>query len=159
MRLVGLAAVLLAFWLLLSGHYEALLIGYGLLSVFICVVFARRLDILDGESFPLHLVGRGILYWPWLIYEIVKSAIDVTKIILNPKLPISPTLVRVNAHQGGPVGIATYANSITLTPGTISAAVSEKRKEILVHSLTEEGAEALEDGEMDRRVSVFEGWA
>ena len=64
--------------------------------------------------------------------------------------------MRVTAHQKGAVGIATYANSITLTPGTISAAVSERKHEILVHSLTEEGAEALEEGSMDRRVSVFE---
>ncbi|MCT8971260.1 Na+/H+ antiporter subunit E [Microbaculum marinisediminis] len=156
MRLVILAAVLFAFWLLLSGHYEALLIGYGVLSVGLGVLFARRLDILDEESLPYGLFWRGVLYWPWLILEIMKSAIDVTKIILNPKLPISPTLMRVTAHQKGAVGITTYANSITLTPGTISAVVSERKHEILVHALTEDGGEALEEGEMDRRVATFE---
>jgi multicomponent Na+:H+ antiporter subunit E len=159
MRLLILAATLFAFWLLLSGHYEPLLISYGVLSVAICVVFARRLDIIDAESFPMNLIGRAVVYWPWLILEIIKSAIDVTKIILDPKLPISPKLVRVTAHQKGPVGITTYANSITLTPGTISAVVLERKNEILVHALTEEGAEALEEGEMDRQVAAFEGSA
>jgi len=157
MRLVILAAVLMTFWLLLSGHYEALLIAYGVGSVVICVAFARRLDILDEESLPYGLMFGAVTYWPWLVLEIMKSAIDVTKIILHPKLPISPTLVRVPAHQKGAVGITTYANSITLTPGTISAAVSERRHEILVHALTGEGADAVEEGEMDRRVAAFEG--
>ncbi len=157
MRLVVLAAVLFVFWLLLSGHYDALHIGYGVLSVAICVIFARRLDILDSEALPFQLVGRAVTYWPWLVVEIVKSAVDVTRIILSPKLPISPTLVRVTTHQKGSVGITTYANSITLTPGTISAAVSERRHEILVHALTQDGAEALEEGTMDRRVVEFEG--
>jgi multicomponent Na+:H+ antiporter subunit E len=157
MRLVLLAVVLFAYWLLLSGHFEPLLLAYGLLSVAISVWFAHRLQILDAESFPIQLTLRAISYWPWLIVEIFKSAIDVTKVILSPKLPISPKLIRVTASQTGAVGIVTYANSITLTPGTISAAVSEKRHEILVHALTEETADALEEGEMDRRVTGFEG--
>ncbi|MEJ8571342.1 Na+/H+ antiporter subunit E [Microbaculum marinum] len=157
MRLFILAAVLFAFWLLLSGHYEALLIAYGLASVAVAVFFVRRMDVVDAESFPISNTVGGITYWPWLIVEIFKSAIDVSKIILDPKLPISPNLVRVTSHQKGPVGITTYANSITLTPGTISAVVLERRYEILVHALTDEGVEALEDGEMDRRVSAFEG--
>lgn len=157
MRLIILAAVLFAFWLLLSGHFEPLLIAYGVASVVLAVVFARRMDIVDQESFPIAKTVGGIAYWPWLIVEIVKSAIDVSKIILNPKLPISPNLVRVPSHQKSPVGITTYANSITLTPGTISAVVLERRHEILVHALTDEGADALEEGEMDRRVTEFEG--
>ena len=157
MRLIILAAVLFAFWLLLSGHLEALLIGYGLVSVAIAVVFAWRLDVVDAESFPVTKMVGGITYWPWLIVEIVKSAIDVSKIIVNPRLPISPNLIRVPSHQKSPVGITTYANSITLTPGTISAVVLERRHEILVHALTDEGADALEEGEMDRRVTDFEG--
>jgi multicomponent Na+:H+ antiporter subunit E len=157
MRLIVLAAVLYCFWLFLSGHLEPLLLAYGVASVAIAVAFAWRLDIIDDESFPIHLTLRGVLYWPWLIVEIFKSAIDVTLIILNPRLPISPTLTRIPARQKGAVGLTTYANSITLTPGTISAVVSERRHEILVHGLTEDSARALDDGEMDRRAAEFEG--
>lgn len=157
MRLLILAAVLFAFWLMLSGHYEPLLIGYGLASVALAVWFVRRMDVVDEESFPVGNAIGGITYWPWLLVEIVKSAIDVSRIIVSPKLPISPNLIRVPSHQKSSVGIATFANSITLTPGTISAVVLEARHEILVHALTDDGAEALEEGEMDRRVATFEG--
>lgn len=157
MRLLGLAIPLILFWLLLSGHYDPLLIGLGLASVAVTVWFMARLAVVDGESLPLHLMFRGARYWPWLVAEIFKSAITVTRIILSRPLAISPTLARVTARQQGPVGIATFANSITLTPGTISAVVLEQRREILVHALTEEGAEDLHGGEMDRRVAAFEG--
>ena len=72
-------------------------------------------------------------------------------------LPISPTLVRVKTSQKTALGVNIYANSITLTPGTIS--VEATRKEILVHAVTREGAEALAEGRMDRRVTAFEGEA
>lgn len=157
MRLLGLAIPLMLFWLLLSGHYDTLLISIGVACVLLTVWFMARLAIVDGESLPLRLVFRGFRYWPWLLVEIFKSAITVTRIILSRPLAISPTLTRVSAHQAGPVGITTFANSITLTPGTISAVVLEQRHEILVHALTEEGAKDLEAGEMDKRVAMFEG--
>jgi multicomponent Na+:H+ antiporter subunit E len=85
----------------------------------------------------------------------VKSALEVSKIILSPRLPISPTFVRVKPTQRTSVGLAIYANSITLTPGTVSVEVAEA--EFLVHALTKEGAASLMEGDMDRRVSRFEG--
>ena len=103
----------------------------------------------------IHLSFRAVTYWPWLGIEIAKSAWDVTKLILNPKLPISPTFIRVRASQRTPVGIATYANSITLTPGTVTARVSGN--EFLVHAITRKGAEDLAEGTMDQRVKQFEG--
>jgi multicomponent Na+:H+ antiporter subunit E len=79
----------------------------------------------------------------------------VTKVILHPRLPISPTMTIVQASQKTAAGIATYANSITLTPGTITVGVSGR--ELTVHALVREGALDLESGGMDRRVSQFEG--
>ena len=96
-----------------------------------------------------------IFYYPWLIREIAKSAWAVTKIIINPKLPISPTMTVVRASQRTAAGVATYANSITLTPGTITVGVNGN--DLTVHALVREGAIDLEGGEMDRRVSRFEG--
>ena len=150
----GLAIVLLGFWLLLSGHYTAFLVGGGIGSVIVVVWFAFRLDILDDEGFPIHLGWSAVTYWPWLLKEIVKSAWDVTKIIVNPALPISPTLVTVTATQKTVVGRVTYANSITLTPGTITVELEDDQ--LLVHAITSGGAESLVEGEMDRRVTAFE---
>ncbi len=149
------ALVLYAFWLLLSGYFTAFLMTAGAASAVAVVLIARRMDIADHEGHPIHLGLRIFTYWPWLIIEIVKSAWDVSKIILNPRLPISPTLIRVKTSQKTEVGVVVYANSITLTPGTISVDVSHG--EILVHALTQEGAAGLQSGEMDRRVTRFEG--
>jgi multicomponent Na+:H+ antiporter subunit E len=89
----------------------------------------------------------------------VLSALNVSKIILDPKLPISPTMVKVDAQQKSAVGLATYANSITLTPGTISVEVSERGKTIWVHAITRENAEGFADDEMNRRVAWMDAAA
>ena len=113
-------------------------------------------DVLLRAERPLVELGLGALtYWPWLLWEIAKAGWDVTKIILHPDLPISPELIRVPASQRTDLGRVIYANSITLTPGTISVETDEET--ILVHALTRAGAEGLESGDMDRRCTAFEG--
>lgn len=155
MYAVSSALVLYVFWLLLSGYFTAFLMTAGAASAIAVVALARRMEIVDHEGHPIHLGWRALTYWPWLVIEIVKSAWDVSKVILNPRLPISPTLIRVKTSQKTEVGVVVYANSITLTPGTISVDVGHG--EILVHALTREGAAGLQTGEMDKRVTVFEG--
>ena len=155
MRYVSLGLILSGFWLVLSGHYTVITVTAGATSVVGALLLAARMKTVDEEGHPVHLLPRAVTYLPWLAREIMISAWDVTKIILNPRLPISPTLIRVKASQKTPVGITVYANSITLTPGTISARVSGH--EILVHAITRDGAEAVGEGTMDRRVTKFEG--
>ena len=106
--------------------------------------------VADQEGHPLHLTWGALIYWPWLLVEIVKANIDVVRRVLSPSLPVSPTMLRVKASQKSDLGQVIYANSITLTPGTISVDVANG--EILVHALSREGAEDLVGGEMDRRV-------
>ena len=155
MRLVSTFFVLFAFWLLLSGFFTAFLMLAGVGASLAVVLFARRMDVVDHEGHPVHLAPHALLvYWPWLFKEIAKSALTVAAIIVRPSLPISPTLVRVRATQKTDVGRTVFANSITLTPGTISVEVG--REEFLVHALTREGARELSAGDMDRRVTEFE---
>lgn len=149
------AIILFIFWLLLSGYFTAFLVTMGALSAVAIVLLGRRMAVIDREGHPIHLSWRALGYWPWLIKEIAKSAWAVSRIILDPALPISPRLVRAKTSQKTAIGVVTYANSITLTPGTIS--VDVKPGEILVHALTRESAEGLLEGEMDRRVTDFEG--
>lgn len=146
---------LFAFWLLLSGHYTGFLVAAGVGAAIGVVVFARRMEVVDREGVPIHLGTAVVSYWPWLIVEIVKSAWDVSKRILHPRLPISPTLVRFKPSQKSVVGLVTHANSITLTPGTIT--VEATAEEFLVHALTRAGAEGCVDSEMDRRLRRLEG--
>jgi len=156
LRAISSLLVLYVFWLLLSGFFTPWLMGAGLVCAVLVVAFTRRMQLLDREGHPLHLVPRAMLrYWPWLLVEICKSAWDVARIVLHPRLPISPTMTRVRATQRSDLGRAAFANSITLTPGTI--AIEAEGDGILVHALTRAGARALEAGDMDRRVSAFEG--
>jgi len=113
------------------------------------------MEVIDQEGHPVHLTWRALLYWPWLIVEIVKANIDVAKRILIPSIGISPTMIRIKTSQTSDLGKVVYANSITLTPGTISVEIAND--EILVHALSKSGAEDLLTGEMDRRVTRMVG--
>ena len=122
-RKIELTVILFILWLILSGKYEPFLIILGVLSS-ICVAWiAHRMELADPEGFPIQLGPKAIIYWPWLIWEIVKANIDVALIIIKPKLEIQPIIFTTDASQKTDVGIVTYANSITLTPGTITVAV------------------------------------
>ena len=147
-----LVATLYAFWLLLSGIYEPFLLAAGFAGALGVAALAWRMEVLDREGHPVHLaLAAAFGYWPWLLKEIAKSGWQVSRIILDPRLPISPTLVRFRPSQSSSVGLVTHANSITLTPGTIT--VEAGQEEFLVHALTREAAAGLVDSEMDRRVS------
>ncbi len=159
MRVASLAFALYVFWLLLSGHYDPFLLGAGALAA-VAIAFAGRLfGYADREGHPVERVFAGFRYWPWLVVEIAKSALAVARIILTPSLPIAPRLVKLRAGPNTAVGMATYANSITLTPGTITVDADRSHHWLIVHALTEDGVIGLEAGDMDRRVTAFEGRA
>ncbi len=151
----SLAIVLFIIWLLLSGHFEPLLIWLGIASCILVVLIAHRMDLVDHEGHPIHLGWRAITYVPWLSWEIIKANIDVARIILDPKLPISPVLFRTPASQRTELGQVIYANSITLTPGTVSVATAHQI--IDVHALTEGAAQEVESQHMDKRAAKMEG--
>jgi multicomponent Na+:H+ antiporter subunit E len=156
-RVASLAIALYAFWLLLSGHTDAFLLGAGAL-VAVAIAFAGRwFGYADREGHPVELILAGFRYWPWLLAEIAKSAFAVARIILTPSLPIAPRMVTLRAGPRTAVGMVTYANSITLTPGTITVDVDRHDRRLVVHALTAEGAAGLAAGVMDRRVITFEG--
>lgn len=152
---VSLSLVLFGVWLLWSGHFEPLLLSFGVASCALVVIIVRKMKIVDRESAPVELTLRTLLYLPWLLWEIVKANIDVARRILDPRLPISPRIIKVKAGQRHDIARVIYANSITLTPGTVS--IDTEGDEITVHALTEDAARAVESGEMDRRVTRLEG--
>lgn len=139
----------------MSGIFVPLILILGILSCAIVVVIAMRMDVIDHEAVPVHLTFKVLLYWPWLLWEIVKANVDVTKRVMGFE-PISPTMVRIRATQKTDLGLVIFANSITLTPGTISIDVEEDGY-ILVHALSRDGTVGLEGGDMDRRVTELEG--
>lgn len=157
MRLVALVIALFAFWLLLSGLYTPFLVLSGLGCAVAVAALAWRMGAADPEGHPVHLTPAALTYWPWLIKEIAISGWRVARIVLDPSLPISPALVRFKPSQKSTVGLVTHANSITLTPGTVT--VEAEHGEFLVHALTLQSADGLAGSEMDRRVRRFEGGA
>lgn len=147
---------LYVFWLLLSGYFTPFLMMAGAGSALAVVLFTRRMRVLDREGHPLQLLPRAAVYAAWLLVEIVKSGWAVSRIIVDPKLPISPTLVRFKPSQVTAVGLVSHANSITLTPGTIT--VLAEPHEFLVHAITRGGAEGSVDSTMDKLVTrAYEG--
>lgn len=159
MRVGSLALVLFVFWLLLSGHTDPFLVTAGAVTSILIAWLGRSLDYADQEGHPIELLPRALLYWPWLIKEAGLSALAVARTLLDPALPIKPRLMRVKYSQRTADGVDTYANSITLTPGTITVDVKTRNREFLVHALDDRSAEGLETGEMDRRVTAMEGRA
>ena len=151
MRLISLFLTLFLFWLALSGHYEPLIIGFGVFSCVLVAWLAHRMDVADREGHPIHLGLKSLVYMPWLAWQILKSTVDVTRLILNPALPIDPEIERLPASQPGAVGHVTYANSITLTPGTVSLELDSGSIE--VHALTKALMDDLKTGEMDAKVT------
>ena len=155
MRALGLFLALMAIWLLWSGYFTAFLIGLGLMSVVITFLICTRLGLVDEEGSPSHVMLRAIPYTAWLLKEIVLSGIDVTRRVYGSKRGISPRLIEVKCTQKTDLGRVILANSITLTPGTVSYGVQEDR--ILVHAISEDVAQSCLDSDMDARVTRVEG--
>ena len=156
---LGLFLALCVGWLLWSGYFDKkLLLGLGLASALVCTYLAMRMRRADGEGSQFKIlehVHQLATYWPWLLLEIAKSNLEVTKIILSSKLDIDPVLIRLKAGQSTAMGQVIYGNSITLTPGTFSIDIDEERG-ILVHALTREGAEGVLSDDMNRRCADLE---
>ena len=150
---LAFAAVLFGVWLLLSGQYVPLLLAIGALSVGLVLVVSERMQVRDLDV--SRYVVRGWGYWGWLTVEVVKANLDVARCVLAGNSAISPRLVRLKASQKTDLGKVAYANSITLTPGTVTVDIDGD--ELLVHALTSEFADALQGGEMDRRMCRLEG--
>jgi len=150
----NLSLFLFVIWLLLSGHYTPLLLVLGALSTLLVVLVAMRVDLVDREIHPVLLKPSALLYWLWLAGQVIKANIDVARRILDPRLPIAPTVIKLRATQRTELGRVSYANSITLVPGTV--AIDVEGDAVTVHALTRAAAADLEGGEMDRRVSNME---
>lgn len=152
--IIGLTFSLTAFWLLMSGIYTPLILFLGAISVIFVLYLTRRMDALDEDVFEFKLKRKHFSYWSWLAKEIFKANIDVSKVILSPKMNLSPRLVRVPLSQSNELATVIYANSITLTPGTVS--VDIEGDEIIVHALTQGLMDGLTEGDMDQRVNYLE---
>ncbi|MFK8012083.1 MAG: Na+/H+ antiporter subunit E [Marinicellaceae bacterium] len=151
---ISLFVSLAIFWLVNSGHYTILLLLIGVASVVFVVLIARRMDVIDHESQPIHLTFKLPSYYMWLIKEVLSSNIKVVKHIWLGNKTITPTMTYIKCNQKTDMGKVIFANSITLTPGTV--AIDMDDDQILVHALVEEELQNLINGDMDHRVCQLE---
>ncbi len=140
----------------MSGHYIGLLISLGVISVTFCVWLSHAINATDEEGLPTHIFARLPSYLFWLFGEIIKSNYTTAKFILNGRS--DPEIFKVTATQNTAAGIATYANSITLTPGTVTMDINEDaaKDQFLVHALHADFGEDVRSNNMDRRVTALE---
>jgi len=151
---IFLSLSLVVFWLLNSGHNTPLMLSLGAVSIALVLYIAHRMDVVDHEAQPLHITLKLPGYYAWLTKEIILSNLLVVKHIWLGNKSISPTMKTITVSQKTDIGKVIYANSITLTPGTVT--VNLEGDQFMVHALLKESIEELEAGEMDRRVTRLE---
>ena len=158
-----LTLLLFGLWVVLSGKFDAGHLATGAATAVVITLATRRLLLLPpaigfSVDHPLGDVPwhRFVWYLPWLAWEVVLAGLQVAYVVLHPRLPATPRLVRFRADLPHTLARLILANSITLTPGTVTLDVDGD--EFLVHALTETAARAIEDGAMpDRVAALFAG--
>ena len=150
MRYIRSSLFIAVVWLLLSGHYTALILSFGAVSSLIVVWFMWRMDRVDEDLGVPPMRPRVLYYLVWLMWQVVLSNIDLVRRIWDPALPIRPTWQRLDIKVTSSLAKTLYANSITLTPGTLTTDVREDH--FMVHSLTPDGIEDLRKGGMEEQI-------
>ena len=149
---ITLFIALFGFWLLMSGYYTPLILSLGVISCLLCVYLTIKGKFLDNETLPIYFFPRLIQYTIWLIKEILKSNITTAKVIIMKSE--EPELFSVKASQKTNEGKVTYANSITLTPGTVTTQIKNDIFE--VHALTKDFGDDVRSSDMDKMVTWLE---
>ena len=153
MKSLILFFILFSLWLLMSGHYNFLIVGLGIISCVFCVYVAKRGKLIDDEGLPIFFIPRLLNYLIWLFKEILKSNLSTAKVIINGK--VEPETFTVKTSQVTDVAKVIYANSITLTPGTVTTKIQKGVFE--VHALNSDFRNDVRTSEMDKKVTWLEG--
>ncbi|TWU60691.1 putative monovalent cation/H+ antiporter subunit E [Rubripirellula tenax] len=153
---ISLGVALLANWLLWSGHFDnPFLLGLGFGSCVLSLWLSARMRIVDEEGAPAQLGLRPFTQFaPWLAFKIVESNVHVAKIILSRDMPLNRNVVTIQSNQKSALGRVILANSITLTPGTVSVDLIEDK--IMIHALSISDADEDMSGDIDRRICRLE---
>ncbi|GAB6061106.1 Na+/H+ antiporter subunit E [Desulfonatronum parangueonense] len=154
--LVIQALLLTAVWLILSGRTDPLYLFWGFLSIVFVMWLSSRLHnipLADNETCGSTriIIPRLILYLFWLVWQIIKSGVYVAYVVLHPKMPIEPMIVRFTSRQPNVIARVILGNSITLTPGTFTLDIEDNL--FTVHALTRDTEEDLVTGDMEARVA------
>lgn len=154
-RLLAMVPILAAFWLVLSGHFEPLLLGLGALSVAVVCGMSWRGELFPHRDVTVGFILRLPLYFLWLSWQVLLSALRVVVKVWSPRLNLQPVVEATETKDLTELEQVVYANSITLTPGTLSLDVDDDR--ILVHGIDPSDIGDLNNGSMLRMVRRLGG--
>lgn len=152
--LISLALILAALWLAVSGVYKIPILLFGAGSIVLVLWLSRRMDVVGVEHNPMLFSWRLPMYWAWLMWQVAIANFNVARRVLVPA-SIRPQVLRISVPMRSPVAKVTYANSVTLTPGTVSLELTDKV--LVVHALDDVSAEGLMSGDMADRIAWLEG--
>lgn len=155
MYIIRWAILLSVFWLLLSGYIQPLLLSFGVISVVVVLYVLKRMDHVDKKQQPLGTGLPLIRYLPWLFGQIFSSSIHVTKLIWGSSETVSPRFAKVDATDVPENCRALYANSITLTPGTLCVDLVDDV--VSVYALQASSIETIKQGSMQRKIANIWG--
>ena len=146
--------ILIILWFVLSGHFDLFHVSAGFLCSGLIAFLSHDLLFHDlhwrlGGGHVLRFIG----YLPWLFYQIVLANLHVAKMVLHPKMPIDPRIIEFRTKLKSELAVTTMGTSITLTPGTITADVSDGK--FCVHALTQKVTDDLLSGEMENRIAAI----
>jgi multicomponent Na+:H+ antiporter subunit E len=145
-----LTAILIALWYVLSGRFDLLHFGTGVVTAAVIALTFRSVP--DTTHFR---VGRFLAYAPWLFLQIIISNLRVARVVLSRRMPIRPTFISQSPGVTGDRALTLLGASVTLTPGTLT--VDIRPDEIFVHALDTKSAQDMRDGLAAERVAgVFE---
>ena len=153
--------VLYIFWIFLSGHFQIKWLVIGAFSAGLVTYLTHNIFIPDttenwsGIKFLFRSAFRFTLYLPWLILAIIKANLQVAAILIKPRMPIDPVMLQFETKLSKRMAMVTLANSITLTPGTIT--VELEKGKYIIHSLVPGCAGDLETGVMQNKVAWIFG--
>lgn len=154
-RRIVFVLALIALWFLLSGYFtKATLVGFGAFSVAVTLWFSDRAETVDREGVPTSIFPGIVSYMAWLFLEIGKANVMVAREALKPNLALAPKLFRVPAPQPSDLTRTIFANSVTLTPGTVTVDVREDS--LLIHALDESFADIDGIADMGRKATALE---
>jgi multicomponent Na+:H+ antiporter subunit E len=152
LNVIATFLILFGFWVLLSGKYDFFHLTLGVICSLLVALLTHDLLFANARVGDARVIfQRFIAYIPWLLYQIVSSNIHVALVALSKKKPIDPRIIRFKTKLESDISWVTLANSITLTPGTITMDI--KDGEFFVHALDKKVADDLHAGEMEDRVA------
>ncbi|AFV00992.1 Na+/H+ antiporter subunit E [Simiduia agarivorans] len=155
MKSYSYIVLLFIFWILLSGHLEPLLLVLGAASIALTAFLAQRMNVIDHESYPIHLTTKFPGFYLYLLKKILIANYNVVRRILGWRgAKISPQLIEIPQPLASDLAAVMYANSITLTPGTVTIGFSKEK--LTIHALSDAAAEDIGSGEMAEEISKRE---